>query len=164
MIITRAADLADVPAMSRVLTASIIQLCAADHQEAPDAIAAWTANKSEAGVATMLANPMLQMFVATDADTVLAVGAVSNDGQIALNYVDPAARFRGVSKLLLARLEAELIAMGWGEARLEATETARRFYLAAGWVADGPQATGRRVNGYPMRKQLVATLSPANAS
>ena len=62
MIITRAADLADVPAMSRVLTASIIQLCAADHLEAPDAIAAWTANKSEAGVTTMLANPMLQMF------------------------------------------------------------------------------------------------------
>lgn len=164
MISTRAARLADVPAMSRVLTASITQLCAADHLDAPDAIAAWTANKSAAGVATMLANPALRMFVADDAGAVLAVGAVSDDGRIALNYVDPAARFRGVSKLLLARLEAELLAMGWAEARLEATETARQFYLAAGWVADGPQATGRRVNGYPMRKQLSAPLSPASAS
>lgn len=29
-------------------------------------------------------------------------------------------------------------------------------HLDAGLADDGPQATGRRVNGYPMRKQLVA--------
>lgn len=156
MIATRAAGVADVPAMSRVLTASIIALCAADHLEAPDAIAAWTANKSETGVATMLANPELRMFVAEDEHAMLAVGAIATDGRVALNYVDPTARFRGISKLLLMRLEAELIALGFAEARLEATETARQFYLGAGWVADGPQATGRRVNGYPMRKRLVS--------
>jgi GNAT superfamily N-acetyltransferase len=159
MITTRAATLADVPAMSRVLTASIVQLCAADHLGAPDAIAAWTANKSEAGVADMLANPGTAMFVAEDAGEVVAVGAVSREGRIGLNYVDPGARFKGVSKILLARLEAELMALGVSEARLEATETARRFYTAAGWVADGPQATGRRVNGYPMRKQLSGSAS-----
>lgn len=142
--------------MSRVLIASITELCARDHLGAADAIAAWTANKTETGVATMLANPATHMFVADDAGTVVAVGAVSSDGRIVLNYVDPAARFRSISKLLLARLEDELIALGFAEGQLEATETARRFYSTAGWVADGPQATGRRVNGYPMRKQLAA--------
>lgn len=155
MILIRPAIVADVPAMSRVLTASIIELCAADHLGAADAIAAWTANKTEAGVATMLANSATHMFVADDAGRVVAVGAIATDGRIALNYVDPTARFRGISKLMLERLEAELIALGHSDARLEATETARQFYQAAGWVADGPQATGRRVNGYPMRKQLA---------
>ena len=55
---------------------------------------------------------------------------------------------------MLAGLEAELVALGFVEGRLEATATARRFYETAGWIADGPQATGRRVNGYPMRKNL----------
>ena len=42
----RRAEPDDVLAMSRVLTASIIELCAADHGNDPAAIAAWTRNKT----------------------------------------------------------------------------------------------------------------------
>lgn len=152
----RRAGADDTPAMSRVLTASIIELCAADHQHDPVSIAAWTANKSPEGVATMLDNPNLLVFVAEHLGTIGAVGAVTRTGDVALNYVAPEMRFRGLSKALLARLEVELIALGFTEGRLEATQTARGFYESAGWRPDGPQATGRRVNGYPMRKVLTS--------
>ncbi len=151
----RRATPADVSAMSRVLIASITELCAADHRNEEKALAAWTANKSEAGVAKMLANPDLRVFVADRDERILAVGAITMGGEIALNYVAPDARFQGVSRTLLARLEDELVALGFTEGHLEATETARRFYLAAGWLENGPQANGRTVNGYPMRKTLI---------
>ncbi|HTO27923.1 MAG TPA: GNAT family N-acetyltransferase [Devosia sp.] len=150
----RRAGPADVPGMSKVLTASIIELCAADHGGEPHAIAAWTRNKSEAGVAGMLSNPDLQLFVAESALGVVAVGAVTTDGMVSLNYVAPEARFAGISDAMLARLELALVELGHREGRLESTRTAQAFYLVRGWQADGPQASGRVVNGYPMRKLL----------
>ena len=155
MIVVRAAILADVSAMSRVLTASITELCVDDHENDPVKLAAWTRNKSPEGVAAMLANPGLIMLVAERDTKIVAVGAVTREGEVALNYVAPTARFSGVSKAMLAGLEAELVSLGVTEARLEATATARIFYEDAGWISDGPQATGRQVNGYPMRKRLA---------
>lgn len=142
--------------MSAVLTASIIELCAADHHHDVRALAAWTRNKSPEGVSAMLADPARQTFVADRDGVVVAVGAITTtDGTIGLNYVDPAARFGGVSTALLAHLEAALIAEGFAEGQLESTFTARSFYEHRGWRPDGPQASGRMVNGYPMRKRLL---------
>lgn len=154
-LVIRRAGPADVPGMSVVLTASIIELCEADHGGDPQAIAAWTRNKSEEGVAGMLTNRHLQLFVAERASRVVAVGAVTTDGTVSLNYVAPDARFAGISSALLARLELALVELGHREGRLESTRTARAFYLARGWLPDGPQAEGRMVNGYPMRKLLL---------
>lgn len=151
----RRAELADVTAMSRVLTASITDLCAADHGNDPAALAAWTRNKTADGVAIMLANPESAIFVAELSGTIGAVGAVNRFGEITLNYVAPEMRSMGLSTAMLARLEEELQFLGFSEGRLEATQTARRFYESRGWRADGPQATGRMVNGYPMRKALA---------
>lgn len=141
--------------MSAVLKASIIELCADDHHNDPEKLAAWTRNKTPHGVAAMLGSPDLAMFVAARDGAILGVGAVNRAGEIALNYVAPTARFAGVSRAMLARLEAELVGLGFREGRLEATATARRFYESAGWRPDGPQAEGRKVNGYPMRKRLA---------
>lgn len=132
-ILVRRARPDDVPAMSRIMTASIVELCAADHANNPAAIAAWTSNKTPEGVAAMLANANLLMFVAMASNGVGAVGAVTRSGEVALNYVAPDMRFLGLSKALLARLEAELRALGYKEGRLEATATARLFYERAGW-------------------------------
>lgn len=151
----RRAEPDDVLAMSRVLTASIIELCAADHGNDPAAIAARTRNKTPEGVANMLSNANLLLFVAETSGRVGAVGAVTRTGEIALNYVAPDMRFLGLSKALLARLESELRALGFKEGRLEATATTQRFYESAGWRPDGPQASGRVVNGYPMKKALA---------
>lgn len=153
-VLIRRAGPGDVPGMSKVLTASITELCAADHGGAPDAIAAWTRNKSEAGVSAMLANPDLQLFVAERTDEIVAVGAVTASGTVSLNYVAPTARFSGISSAMLARLELALLELGHREGRLESTRTAQSFYAARGWQADGPQAADRMVNGYPMRKLL----------
>lgn len=140
--------------MSRVLIASITDLCAADHHHDPAKLAAWTRNKTIDGIGAMLANPDMRIFVAERDGAVRAVGALTRGGEIALNYIDPVARFAGISKAMLSRLEAELVTLGFTEGRLEATATARHFYERAGWIADGPQAQGRIVNGYPMRKTL----------
>ncbi len=147
--------------MSRVLMNSILGLCAADHDNDPAKLAAWLRNKSPSNVAAMLANTDMMMFVADAGEAILTVGAITRAGDIALNYVAPEARFSGVSKLMLARLEAELFALGYAEGRLEATATAKTFYEKAGWLADGPQASGRMVNGYPMRKALAANIAPS---
>lgn len=146
----------DVAAMSRVLMASINELCIADHGNEARKLAAWTRNKSVEGVGAMLANPDFEMHVAERDGEVIAVGAVTSDGTIALNYVAPWARFSGVSTMMLNTLEVALIAMGHKEARLESTRTAMEFYTRRGWVVAGPQATGRVVNGFPMIKTLNA--------
>lgn len=144
---------ADVPAMSRVLTASITQLCGADHGNDPARVARWTANKTHEGVAVMLANPELTLLVAERDGVVAGVGALSG-AVIALNYVAPEHRFTGVSRALLAALEARMQAADVAEGRLVSTWTARRFYADAGWLADGePQDHGGMLC-YPMRKAL----------
>lgn len=145
--------------MSRVLIASITTLCADDHEGDPERIAAWTANKSSDGVALMLANPDLHLFVAERDGVVLGVGAVNASGVIGLNYVAPEARFSGVSTALLQRLEDALAEQGHREGRLESTRTAQRFYERRGWQQQGPRHSGRMVNGYPMHKALPARPS-----
>ena len=151
----RAAQAADSAQMSRVLIASITELCAADHGHDPERLATWTGNKSEAGVAAMVANPHLDVLVAELDGRIAAVGAVvPANGEVSLNYVDPAARFRGVSKALLAALEARLRQAGVVEAQLTSTLTARSFYHAAGWTEDAAPVACMGGEGLRMRKRL----------
>lgn len=140
--------------MSRVLTASITDLCAADHGNDPQEIAHWTANKTPDGVARMMAQPGFTLFVAELDGAVAAVGATTDQGEIALNYVDPSARFQGVSKALLAHMEAELRSQGFAEGRLKATKTARPFYLAQGWTGSGTAQGGGFIDCFVMHKAL----------
>ncbi len=75
----------------------------------------------------------------------------------------PEARFRGVSRALLAALEARARERGHEGCTLLSTETARRFYLANGYVEDGP-GVGKfgTTSGYPMSKRFGAGKSPAS--
>lgn len=154
-IVVRPARAADVPDMSRVLIASITQLCVADHGGVAERLASWTANKTPDGVSAMLANPGLRMLVAELDGRLAAVGAIVPDrGEVSLNYVDPAARFRGVSKALLTALEAQLRGHGVVEAQLTSTTTARRFYEAAGWTEDAAPVVCMGGEGHRMFKTL----------
>lgn len=154
-VLVREATRADVTAMSRVLTASIIELCAADHQRDLAIIAGWTRNKTPAEVEKFFDNPELTLYVAERAGEIAAVGCLGIDGTIRLNYVAPAHRFQGVSKALLAAMEEALRRRGIRAAHLHSTRTAHAFYLSAGWVDDGPLETAAgRVPGQPMRKAL----------
>jgi GNAT superfamily N-acetyltransferase len=148
--VRRAVD-SDVLAMSRTMIASIRELCAADHGNDPESVASWIGNKSEEGVRAMLANADNQLFVAELAGAVAAVGCIRFANQIALNYVDPDHRFRGISTGLLGAMEDAIRKAGVNEATVVSTATARRFYLARGWQESGP---GAPRTGYPMHKRL----------
>jgi N-acetylglutamate synthase-like GNAT family acetyltransferase len=52
---------------------------------------------------------------------------------VMLNYVSPDARFKGVSKALLARLESKAAELGLAQCSLSSTKTARNFYRAMGY-------------------------------
>jgi len=99
----------------------------------------------------------IHVFLATDGSTILGVGAIKGSGEIMLNYVSPDARFRGVSKALMARLEAQASKVGIDLITVLSSETARRFYLAAGYEETGPPVKGfGKTMGHPMAKQLTS--------
>jgi GNAT superfamily N-acetyltransferase len=146
----RLATLEDAEEGSRVLRRSIIELCQADHGAEPDAIAAWTANKTPAEWRNWLARPGVYLYVADEDGRILGVGSATQDGRVLLNYVSPDARWRGVSKALLARMEGDMGIWGCARCDLQSSATAHAFYLAQGY-RDLPGDGGRR-----MWKPLVA--------
>jgi GNAT superfamily N-acetyltransferase len=147
----------DAPAACQVLRRSILELCVADHGNDPTILMRWLSDKTPENIAAWIARPDNSLLVAVERDTILAVGSVTNAGDINLNYVSPDARFRGVSRALLGALEARAIERGNVRCRLTSTETARRFYHANGYAEDGFPAGkfGMRAS-YPMSKPLIA--------
>jgi hypothetical protein len=79
----------DAEAACVVLRACITELCAADHGNDPALLERWLANKQPEIVAGWIARADSSMLVAVEGDTILAVGSVTNAGEIALNYVSP---------------------------------------------------------------------------
>ncbi|SDN50020.1 GNAT family N-acetyltransferase [Afipia sp. GAS231] len=138
-----------------VMRRSIIELCAPDHGNDPVILGRWLSNKTPEIFRSWI-RPGNSVLVAVDHNRVLAVGCITDDGEITLNYVSPDARFRGVSTTLLAELEMRAIEFGNAKCRLESTETAYRFYRARGYSETGPAGHkfGTR-SGYPMSKTLV---------
>ena len=96
----------DAAAACIVMRRSIKELCAADHHNDPTAIAAWTANKTEANFQMWVARKNASLLVVVETDQILAVDSVTDDGTVDLNYVSPDARFRGASRALLRAHEA----------------------------------------------------------
>jgi GNAT superfamily N-acetyltransferase len=153
----RDAVLADAPAACEVLRQSITELCVADHRNDPAILERWLANKTPEIVASWIAQPASSMLVAVEGGIILAVGAVTDAGEITLNYVSPDARFRGVSRAMLGALEARAAERGNTRCTLISTETARHFYRAARYVEDGPpQHKFGTTGGHPMSKRLAA--------
>jgi GNAT superfamily N-acetyltransferase len=137
-----------------VLRASINELCVADHNQNPDILNRWLANKTPGNVAAWADGVGRSLLIAVDDETVLAVGGVKDDGEITLNYVAPHARFRGVSIALLRALEARALERGAARATLLSTTTAHRFYLSRGYRDAGPPQEKFEMTSYPMTKVL----------
>jgi GNAT superfamily N-acetyltransferase len=117
----------------------------------------WLANKITEIVASWIIKPGNSIMVAVEGGTIVAVGAVTDAGEITLNYVSPDARLRGVSRALLTALETRAGERGNRRCTLLSTETAHRFYRSAGYVVDGPpQRKFGTTSSYPMSKQLAA--------
>ncbi len=135
-----------------VLRRSIQDLCHADYRGNAAKLADWLSNKTPENVAAWISNPRCFVFVATEGETILGVAAMMKTGEILLNYVSPDARFRGVSKALIGRLEAQARELGLDRCTLNSTETARQFYLALGYEE---QATPANSSCRPMAKALT---------
>src|SRR6266511_3043165 len=154
-IVIRDAVPADAAAACEVLRRSIVELCVADHRNDPAILARWLSNKTPEIVACWIGQPSGSVLVAIEDGAILGVGAVTDQGEITLNYVSPDARFRGVSRAMIAALEARAVERGNTRCTLVSTETALRFYRSTGYVQDGP-AQGKFGTGgsYPMSKRL----------
>jgi GNAT superfamily N-acetyltransferase len=140
---------------SLVLRRSIAELCVADHGNDPAFLRGWLSNKTPDHFQTWIKQPGNSLLVAVGTGNILGVGSVTDAGEITLNYVSPDARFRGVSKALLAALEERAATRGCTTCTLRSSETARRFYLSSGYVEiNRPGGQGAR-RGYPMLKDLA---------
>lgn len=154
----REATAEDAEEACAVLRRSIVELCAADHRNDPALLAAWLGDKTPETVAAWMRRVDASYLVAVDQGVVTAVGAVADSGEILLNYVSPAARFRGASRALLAALETRAAERGATRCTLVSTKTARRFYRARGYEQVGaPVRKFGMDSGYPMSKSLAPT-------
>ena len=153
----RRAVLSDAAAACEVVRSSIVDLCQADHHGDSDTLAKWLANKTPAHFERWIVSEE-NIALAAEIDGALVGFALLNlQGKIALLYVAPNARFRGVSKSLLASLEKEAIAVGIRELGLESTATALPFYSGRGYASSGPPTAGFGVTiCYPMSRQISA--------
>lgn len=149
----RRATVFDVFDISRVLIRSITQLCAADHQDDPEHLRQWTANKDPATIRGWF-KPGSQIWLAKHTGQVAAAGGLFESGKVTLLYVDPDHTGQGVGAALLTRLERQLATAGCTEAHLDATRTARDFYRKHGWEPMGEVAEWNGIPQFPMRKSL----------
>jgi GNAT superfamily N-acetyltransferase len=150
----RDADVDDAAAVCEVTRRSIAELCVADHRRDASVLALWLNNKTPDTFRSWIMHPANCVLVAVDAGVIVGVGAVTDAGEITLNYVSPDARFRGVSRAILAALEKRAIQRGNVRCTLTSTETARRFYRANGYVENAAAAAELGTSGYPMSKVL----------
>ena len=158
----RLAKVEDAAEACEVLRRSITELCHADHQTDSRNLEAWLSNKTADNVRSWIADPNTCVVIATDGATIIGIGAVTSLGEIILNYVSPAARFRGVSKAILKCLEGTARELGHTRCAVTSTGTARRFYLSAGYLPQGsPTVSFGRIIGYPMVKHLSSTAPAA---
>jgi stringent starvation protein B len=67
------------------------------------------ANKTPEHVRTWIEMPDVTVIVAEQDSAIVGIGAVSESGDILLNYVSPEARFQGVSKTVLVAMEKHLL-------------------------------------------------------
>lgn len=152
----RAATPEDASAACLIVRRSIAELCVADHRNDKAILARWLSNKTPKVFVSWITQSDNSLLVAAEGGNILAVGSVTDAGQITLNYVSPDARFRGISRALLGGLEARAVERGNTRCTLTSTETARRFYKANGYVEDGlPVGNFGTNSGYPMSKLLT---------
>jgi len=156
----RDAQVEDAPHACEVLRRSISELCVADHGNDLTILTRWLNNKTPENVASWIARPDNSVLVAVEHGTILAIGSVTDAGEVTLNYVSPDARFRGISRALLSALETRAVERGNSRCTLTSTETARRFYQANGYVEDG---RGEGKFGTPASYKMSKLLTPKNS-
>jgi GNAT superfamily N-acetyltransferase len=151
----------DAAGACQVIRRSVTELCISDHRNDPTILSKWLSNKTPEIFASWTRHPSNSVIVAIEGGVILGVGAVTDAGDINLNYVSPDARFRGVSREMLRALEARAGEQGNVRCTLTSTETARRFYRDRGYIEEAARLERFGIFGYPMWRSLGAETSEA---
>jgi N-acetylglutamate synthase-like GNAT family acetyltransferase len=151
----RDATVEDAEAACQVTRRSIIDLCVADHRNDASVLALWLSNKTRENFAAWITHQGNSFLVAVEQGAIVGVGALTDVGEITLNYVSPDARFRGVSRALLAALESRARQQGNSRCTLTSTETAHLFYQDNGYIDDISSAPKFSASGHQMSKPLA---------
>jgi GNAT superfamily N-acetyltransferase len=151
----RAAKQEDAAEICLVLRRSITELCVADHNNDPQVLDPWLANKTPENLQAWIARAGQTYRVAVIDGQIAGVGAVSDIEGVLLNYVSPDFQYCGVSKALMAALEDWLKEQGQVVCHLTSTATARQFYKTLGYLPDGEPVMRRSgMLTFPMKKLL----------
>ncbi len=119
-------------------------------------LADWLANKTEVNFESWIRSDRHIALVAEGESGIVGFALLYRDGQLALLYVAPDARFQGVSKAMLATLEREAINAGIQTVSLNSTATAKSFYLACGYTSAGESVMGfGATQSHPMSKRIA---------
>ena len=132
----RAAVPADAAAAIDLVRRSIIELCHMDHGGDRWTLEGWLANKTVDNMTHWIGRPGTNVFIAEIEGAMAGVGAVTDQGEILLAYVDPAHRFKGVTKAMVGEMERIAKQVRAERMQLTTTETARAFYMALGYVPE----------------------------
>ena len=150
----RKASEEDADKACQVIDRSFTALCHSDHHDDARTISLWRANRTAEKMRRWIDEH--HVFVAVEDGSIVGVGGITASGEIILSYVSPDARFRGISKALVARLEATASDLAVETITLQSSATAHQFYISRGYKDDGPSTKGYgRTFCYPMAKRLI---------
>jgi GNAT superfamily N-acetyltransferase len=155
-LVVRHALVSDTSAACDLVRRSIAELCSPDHRNDEPTVAEWLANKTPENFTSWITSSRHVALIA-ELDNVIAGFALLNRrGSIALLYVAPQFRFRGVSKALLDCMEKQAIALGLTELKVESSATALSFYERCGYVPAGDIVDGFGItHAYPLLKSIA---------
>lgn len=130
----RLAGTDDTEAAIGLVRDSITHLCVVDHQNVPAIVEGMLINKTARNMQTWIEALGSFVYLAEIDGKLVGVGGLTGDGEITLLYVAPDTRFQGVSKALLGALESKARELGLPNCALVSTDTAKPFFLAAGYA------------------------------
>lgn len=154
----RAARAEDAQEVCSLLCRSISQCCTEDHRNDPAILAAWLGNKTPENVASWFACGSNVSLVAEVEGRLAGIAILTRAGKIALFYVCPQLRFRGVGKSLLGEVERRAGALGLQALQVPSTLTARRFYESSGYLSRCTTTSAYGTEAITMAKTLPAAV------
>ena len=144
----------DAPMLAEIFRASIEGLTGEDYDEEQQAAWASSADDEEAFAARLAAGLTL---VATLQSAPVAFASLEGAGKIDMLYIHPSVAGQGVATMLLDALEKLALARGAERLTTDASDTAREFFRARGYVAqrrNTVQRGGEWLSNTTMTKQI----------
>lgn len=130
----RRARVEDATKIRDLHVAAIRKTCAPDYTA--EQIQAWSKDRKVERYRWAMEEGGEIMFVAVDQERVLGFSSCYDD-EVCSVYVHPKFVAHGIGAMLLQAVEDEIKSIGYDEAFLNATLTAKNFYARYGWLDTG---------------------------